>query len=220
MIILLNQALHTHQSERCTINMVREKFALSSQTQGIDTVALKDTDGKERRYAHNHKWHKKLITTCKFGDKENTGKWSMHHARYQSSHTHQGEILLRHINTYLINIPESGKEETGKSTNNKRRSKGSTTSSTTIGCRSGKNLGKGHQADIENQQILMTREKRTVHHLPPLCLILSLKKHIYCRISLTIKRRKKENERTENESTKNQLTIRMILHLGKKTFTP
>ena len=183
-------------------------------------MALKDTDGKERRYAHDHKWHKKLITTCKFSDKENTGKWSMHHARYQSSHTHQGEILLRHINTYLINIPESGKEETGKSTDDKRRSKGSTTSSTTIGSRSGKNLGKGHQADIENQQILMTREKRTVHHLPPLCLILSLKKHIYCRISLTIKRRKKENERTENKSTKNQLTIRMILHLGKKTFTP
>lgn len=142
MIVFLNDILHAQQGERSLVNMVGEQLALSSQTQGVDTVTLEDADGEQRRDAHYHQRHEELVAAREFGDEEDARKRCMHHARNEARHTHQCKVLLRNIDTYLIHIPKARKEETGKTSDNERRSKGTTASATTIGGRGGKTLVK------------------------------------------------------------------------------
>lgn len=94
--------------------MVGEQLALSSQTQGVDTVTLEDADGEQRRDAHYHQRHEELVAAREFGDEEDARKRCMHHARNEARHPHQCKVLLRNIDTYLIHIPKARKEETGK----------------------------------------------------------------------------------------------------------
>ena len=218
MIIFLNDILHAQQGERSLVNMVGEQLALSSQTQGVDAVTLKDADGEQRRDAHYHQRHEELVAAREFGNEEDARKRCMHHARNEARHTHQCKVLLRNIDTYLIHIPKARKEETGKTSDNERRSKGTTASATTIGGRGGKNLGKGYQGDVEDEQLVVPVEERTAHHLPPVFHILSLQQHVDSRISLAIERREEEDERTQNQSTKEQLYVGIRRKLGKEAL--
>ena len=217
-VILLNHALHAHQRKRRTVYVVSEQLALPSQSQGVDAMALEDADGEQGRDAHDHQRHEELIAAREFGDEEDARQRSMHHARNQTSHTHQRKVLLRHMNAYLIDIPQAGKEEARKSADKERRGKGSTATATTIGCRSGKYLGKGDQRYIEDEQIVLTREQRTVHHLPPLCLVAALEQDIHCRIALAIERWEEEDERAEDESTKQQFGVWILAQLAEESL--
>ena len=218
MIIFLNDILHAQQGERSLVNMVGEQLALSSQTQGVDAVTLEDADGEQRRDAHYHQRHEELVAAREFGDEEDARKRCMHHARNEARHTHQCKVLLRNIDTYLIHIPKARKEETGKTSDNERRSKGTTASATTIGGRGGKNLGKGYQGDVEDEQLVVPVEERTAHHLPPVFHILPLQQHVDCRIAFAVERREEEDERTQNQSTKEQLYVWIRRKLGKEAL--
>ena len=197
MIIFLNDILHAQQGERSLVNMVGEQLALSSQTQGVDAVTLKDADGEQRRDAHYHQRHKELIA---------------------ARHAHQCKVLLRNIDTYLIHIPETRKEETGETSDNERRSKGTTASATAVGGRGGKNLGKGYQGDVEDEQLVVPVEERTAHHLPPVFHILPLQQHVDCRIAFAVERREEEDERTQNQSAKQQFYVGIRRKLGKEAL--
>ena len=199
--------------------MVGEQLALSCQTQGVDAVALEDADGEQRRDAHDHQRHEELVAAREFGDEEDARKRGMHHARYEARHAHKCKVLLRNVDAHLVHIPEARKEETGKTANDERRGKGTTASATTIGGRGGKNLGKGYQGDVEDEQLVVPVEERTAHHLPPVFHILSLQQHVDCRIALAVERREEEDERTQNQSAKQQFYVWIRRKLGKKALT-
>ena len=142
----------------------------------------------------------------------------MHHARNQARHAHERKILLRHMHAHLIDVPQAGKEEACKTADKQRRRKGSTTTATTIGCRGGKYLGKGDKRYVEDEQIILTRKQRTVHHLPPLCLVAALEQDVDGRIALAVKRREEEDERAEDESTKQQFGVWILTQFAEKAL--
>ena len=218
MIIFLYDILHAQQRERSLVDVVGEQLALSCQTQGVDAVALEDADGEQRRDAHNHQRHEELVAAREFGDEEDARKRGMHHARYETRHAHECKVLLRNVDAHLVHIPEARKEETGKTANDERRGKGTTASATAVGCRGGKNLGKGYQGDVEDEQLVVPVEERTAHHLSPVFHILSLQQHVDCRIALAVERREEEDERTQNQSAKQQFYVWIRRKLGKEAL--
>ena len=87
------------------ISMVGHKTSLLSQSHTIDTMRLKDIDGQVARHGNNHQRHKQIIATGNLSNEEDTRQRSMHHTRHHTSHTQQGEVLLRYIDTNLVHIP-------------------------------------------------------------------------------------------------------------------
>lgn len=110
-----------------------EKFTFSCQTKRINTMTFEDTDGEKGTDTYNHQRYKELIATCEFGNQEDTCEWCMHYTSHYSCHSHQSEVLLRNVDSYLILIPESGEKESCKTSNKEGWGEGTTTSACTIG---------------------------------------------------------------------------------------
>ena len=146
------------------------------------------------------RYDEELIASREFGDEEDARKRRMHHTRHNACHTHEREVLLGHVDTYLVGIPEAGEEETRKTADKERRGEGSTTTATAIGCRCGKHLGEGDESDIDEQQMAVAIEERVAHHLPPLYLCSALEQDVDSRVALAIERREQEDKAAQDES--------------------
>ena len=85
--------------------MVRNQFALLGQSRTVDAVRLKQDYRQVRTDRHNHQRKEQIVASCQFCDEEDARERRMHHARHHASHTHQGKILLRNIDAYLIDVP-------------------------------------------------------------------------------------------------------------------
>ena len=106
-IITLDDRIQIHQCQYSMVSMMRQQFPLTGQTGTIDTMRFEDDDGEIGTDADNHQRHEHRITTRQFCNQEDTCQRGVHHTRHHTSHPQQGEILLRHINTNLVDIPQT-----------------------------------------------------------------------------------------------------------------
>ena len=128
--------------------MVCLQTSLLGQSQAVDAVRLEDIDGQIAGHRNNHQRHKQVVATGYLGYQEDTCQRGVHHARHHSRHTQQRKILLRHVDTYLVHVPQSRKEKTRKTSYEQRWSKRTATAAATVRCRGGKHLGQQHQTYI------------------------------------------------------------------------
>src|SRR5574344_788708 len=136
--ILFNHRVQTHQCENSAIGGMSNKLSLFGQSHGINTMRFKSNNGKISAYTDNHNGHEQLITSCKFSYQKNTCQRSMHHTTHKPSHAKKGIVLFRHIYTDLIYIPQTCENETSNTSKKQTWRKDTTTSSTSIGSRRGK----------------------------------------------------------------------------------
>ena len=148
LIITVYHGVETHQRQHGMVSMVSHQLALARQSHAINAMRFEDNDGQVCSHRNNHQWHEQVIATGNLGYQEDTSQWGMHHTRHHASHTQQGKILLRHIDSYLVDVPQTGKEESCEASDKQRRSKRTTTAATTIGSRCGKHLGQEHESDV------------------------------------------------------------------------
>ena len=158
-VITLNHRIEIHQREYSMVGMMGNELTLFSQARTIDTMRFKDNNRKISTHTDDHQWHKHAITTREFCYQENTRQRRVHHTRHHTSHAQQSEILFRYIDTYLVDIPKAGEQETCKTANKQGGCKRSTTAATTIRSWSSHNFGKQHQGDIGNQKCTLSWEK-------------------------------------------------------------
>ena len=110
----------------------------------------------------------------------------MHHSRHDSSHTQESEILLRHIDSHLIDVPQARKEEPREAADKQRRCERTTTASAAIGSSRGKHLGEEHQRDVYNKVFGMAIEQGAVEQLVPVGLRLAVEQQVDAVVSLAI----------------------------------
>ena len=118
--------------------------------------------------ADNHQRHEHTIATRQFCDEENTRQRRMHYPRHHTRHTQQGKVLLRHIDAYLVDVPQTREQETCEAADEQRGSERTAAAATTICGRGSKHLGEQHQCDIRYQQYTIASPHRIVKYLIPI----------------------------------------------------
>ena len=212
---MVDDALQRHQREHRPIGMVRDEFTLACQSHTIDAMGFEDDDGEIGEDAYHHQGDEQLIATGELSNEEDTRERRMHHTSHHRCHTQHGKVPLRDIHPDLLDVPHTGKEETGEGSDEQRRSEGTTATATTIGSRGSKHLGEQHQGDIQHEQLTITIEQGVVQYHVPIGLGLTVQQDIDAAVTLTIERREEEDERTEYHTAQYQLGIVLIAQLGK-----
>ena len=133
LIVTVNDRVKAHQCQHSMVGMVSHQSALLSQSHAIDAMRLKDDDGQIGRNRHNHQRHKEVEATRYLSNEEDACQWGMHHTRHHTSHTQQREVLLWHINPYLMHVPKTREQESCKTANEQRGRKCTTTTSASVG---------------------------------------------------------------------------------------
>ena len=131
-IVSLDNRFQIHQRQHRMVGMVGNQLPLTSQTGAVDTMRLKNDNREISTHADNHQWHEHRIATRQFCNQKDTRQRSMHHTRHHTSHTQQREVLLWHIDAYLVDIPKSGEKESCETSDKQRGGKRTTTTATTI----------------------------------------------------------------------------------------
>ena len=103
----------------------------------------------------------------------------MHHSRHYSSHAEQGEILLRQIYTYIIYVPQAGKEEATETAYEKTWGERTSTTATAIGGRRREHLRQYYECHIKYEQMSLAGKERIAHHSVPVCLGAAVQQQVY-----------------------------------------
>ena len=143
----------------------------------------------------------------------------MHHTRHHTSHPQQSEVLLRHIDTNLVNIPQTGEEEACKAPDEQRGCKRTAATTTTIRGRSGDHLCQQYQRYKGYQHNPLTSKQRIVQNLVPICFRPPVQQEVDAAIALTIESREQEDEQTQHRTADSQTNVRFILETGKHILT-
>ena len=167
-IIPLDDRIKIHQRQHGMVGVMCQQLALTSQPGAVNAVRLEDDDGEISTDADNHQRHEHGVPTRQFCNQKHPRQRGMHHPRHHTRHAQQGEVLLRYIDTNLIDVPQSGEKESGKAANEQRGSKRTATTSATVCCRCSKHLCKQHQGNIGYQHRTLTREERIVQDAVPI----------------------------------------------------
>ena len=107
LVVAVDDRVQTHQCQHRMVGMVGHQTSLLGQTHTIDAVRFKDVDGEIGRHRDNHQRHEEIVATGNLSDEEDTRQWGVHHTRHHSRHSQQGKVLLRHVDTYLVHIPQT-----------------------------------------------------------------------------------------------------------------
>ena len=113
--ILLNHAVKAHERQCRLVCVMGYQFAFFCETHCIDAVRLEYADCHYRAYAYNDKRHEQAVAVCYLGNEENAGERSVHHSCHHSSHAEESEVLLRQMNTYAVDVPQSREKESAES---------------------------------------------------------------------------------------------------------
>ena len=117
-------------------------------------MRFEDDDGKIRTHRNNHQRQEQGISSGKLGDKEYTGKRSVHHARHQTSHSHQRKVFLRDISVSDMEfIAYIRKYETGYTSQKQTRSKNTTATASTVRGTGSEYFKQDYQQQIDYQQM-------------------------------------------------------------------
>ena len=189
--------------------MVSEEFSLFGQTRAIDTMGFEDDDGQVRCYRDNHQRHQQTVAPRQLGNEEHARQRSMHHARHHTGHAHQGKILLRDVDTYLVDVPQPREEEAREAAHEEAGCKGTATASTAIRSRGGHNLGQNHQRNISQQQVALAGEERVVQYLVPVSFRAAVQQHVDTDVTFAIESWEQEDEQTQDAAPDGQSDMRM-----------
>ena len=107
LVVAIDDRVQTHQRQHSVVSMVSHQSSLLSQTHAIDAVRLENVNRKIGRYRDYHQRHEEIVATGNLCDEENTCQWGMHHTRHHTSHSQQGKVLLWHIDTNLVDVPQT-----------------------------------------------------------------------------------------------------------------
>ena len=169
-------------------------------------------------HADDHQRHEHRVTAREFGNEEDTRQRGMHHTRHHASHAQQGEVLLGHIDTNLVDVPQTREEETRETADEQRRGKRTTATATAISGRGGHHLRKQHEGDIRQEHGALTGKEGVVEDAVPVGLRPSVEQQVDTGITFTIECREEEDEQTQRHTADGQFDVRMILELGKHAF--
>ena len=67
-VVVLNHAVHTHQSEYGMVGVMCQKFASLRQSHCIYAVWLESLNGEIRANGHNHQWHEQAVAASQLGN--------------------------------------------------------------------------------------------------------------------------------------------------------
>ena len=148
LIVAIYHGVETHQRQHGMVSMVSHQLALTRQSHAIDAVRLEDVDGEVGADGDNHERHEEVVAAGNLGNEEDAGQGGMHHARHHAGHAQQGEVLLGHIDTDIVDVPQSCKEESGEAADEQRGCEGTAATAAAIGGRGGKDLGEHHHTYI------------------------------------------------------------------------
>src|SRR5574344_109013 len=109
----------------------------------------------------------------------------MHHTAHHTRHTQKGKVFVGYIDAYLIDVPQTGKQETAEAADKQTRCEGTTTTATTIGGTGREYFRQQDEGYIGNQQVIMSIEHRIVQYHIPVHLRLTVQQQVDVTVSLT-----------------------------------
>ena len=140
--VALDDGVEAHERQHGMVGMVRDKLALTRQSNAVDAMRLEDVDGEVGADGDNHERHKEVVAAGYLGNEEDAGQGGMHHARHHAGHAQQGEVLLGHIDTDIVDVPQSCKEESGEAADEQRGCEGTAATAAAIGRSEERRVGK------------------------------------------------------------------------------
>ena len=149
--VLLNHAVKAHQCEHRVVRVVGDELALPRQPHTVDAVRLEDDYGEVGAHADNHKRQEEGVSARYLGYEEYARERRVHHSRHHSGHAEQGEVLLRHVDTYLVGVPDAGEEEAAEAAHEEARGERTAATAAAVGGRGGEHLGQHHQQHLPDE---------------------------------------------------------------------
>ena len=207
-VVFLDDRVEAHQGEHGAVLVVREQLPFLGQPHGIDAVRLKRDDGQVGTDGHNHQGHEQLVAAREFGNEENARQRGVHHAAHQAGHADHGKVALGQVDVQeLVDVPQAGEDEARDAAQEQAGGEDSAAAPAAIGGRGGEHLEDEHQGQIEQEQVAMAVEERTVHRRVPVGRALSVEKQFDKLVAFTVERREKIDEDAQHGAADEQLHV-------------
>ena len=144
-ILVADQVLHVHERQDGLVVVVREQVATLRDTFRINGIFLEEADGTERHGRSQDQRDQQLVAAGNLGDEEDGRHRRLHHAGHQRRHAHEGEILLRHAETQVVET--TSEDETEDGAHEQRRTEGTADAPAGVGRRHREHLQEEDQRE-------------------------------------------------------------------------
>ena len=194
--VRLDEFICLEKSKYRLIAVVSKKLAFLGNSLGIDGVRLDRSRYTVRYCSCNDQRNEKFISACHIGDKEDRRHWSLHDTGHQTSHADKHEILLWHHPGASDKIDCPGYHESCDGSDEKSRTECSSDSAAGISERHREHFQQKNQHKEDRNQPCLIKEE-VKDRLSLQVDSASIQEFLKVYISLSEKRREKEDEDTE-----------------------
>ena len=106
LVVAVDDGVEAHQRQHGVIGMVGDQSSLLGQSHAVDAMRFEDDDGEVAGDRDYHQRHEHVVSAGDLGNEEDARQRCMHDTRHDAGHAQQGEVLLRHVDAYLVDVPE------------------------------------------------------------------------------------------------------------------
>ena len=220
LLVTLDDGVHRHQGEDGVVLVMCHQFTFAGQTHRVDAVRLEEDDGQVGGHRHNHQREEQAVAARQLSNEEDAGQGGVHHAAHHARHSQEREVVLGNEDAVAgEHVPQRGKQEARDAAHEQTGGEGSATSAAAVGGCGGEDLEDDDACQVQQQQVGCVVEERTLEHLVPVGLPLTVEQQADHAVTFAVERGEEEDEDAE-DGTCYQQTLPGLANSAELIFKP